>query len=104
MLQMDAFIQGVDDGGDISLSVSHSQQMYFFLHGGNNQHLLDAGGCFVNTVLNMICCLLFHLASRPLCYHSKLAKLSPLCSPGMLTFSSLKESHAGKARRHGDKG
>ncbi len=80
-------------------SVTYSH-FIFFLHGGNNQHLFDAGRCFVNTVNT--CCLLFHLASLPHCYRSKLAKLAPLCSPGVLTFSSLKESHAGKAGHQGD--
>lgn len=42
-------------------------------------------------------------ASLPLCYRSKLAKLSPLFPPGMLTFPSLRGSHAGKAGCHGDK-
>lgn len=56
---------------------------------------------FVNTVNT--CCLLSRLASLPLCYRSKIAKLPPLCSLGMLTFSSLKECRAGKAGHQGDK-
>lgn len=55
----------------------------------------------VNTVNT--CCLLFHLASPPLCYRSELAKLLPLYSLGVLTLFNLKESHTGNAGNQGDK-
>lgn len=55
----------------------------------------------VNTVNT--CCLLFHLASLPLCYRSELAKLLPLYSLGVLILFNLKESHTGNAGNQGDK-
>ena len=44
----------------------------------------------------------YPLFAFPLCYRSKLAKPSPPGSPGVLTFSSLKESRVGKAGHPGD--
>lgn len=82
------------------LSSSHLLTVIFCMEITINIYLMLVAA-FVN-IMNT-CCLLFHLASLPLCYRSELAILSPLCSMGVCTFSSLKESHAGKAGHQGDK-
>lgn len=97
------------DGGDIPLSVwcrSLKRQsltvvlLFFCMEETINIYLMLVAA-FVNTVNT--CCLLFHLASLLLCYRSKIAKLSALCSPGHVDIFKPQRVPYGKAGHQGDK-